>query len=40
MAEALYGINPELIKKARKHIPEDFIAILERAYKNKNNIER
>ena len=40
MAEALYGINPELIKKARKHIPEEFIAILERAYKNKNNIER
>ena len=40
MAEALYGINPELIKKARKHIPEDFISILERAYKNKNSIER
>lgn len=40
MAEALYGINSELIKKARKHIPEGFIAILERAYKSKNNMER
>ena len=40
MSEALYGINPELIQKASEHIPKDFIAILEKAYKNKNNIER
>lgn len=40
MAEAMYGINPELIKKAKEHIPEDFIEILERAYQNRNDIER
>ena len=40
MAEAMYGISPQLIRKAKEYIPEDFIMILERAYKNRNDIER
>ena len=40
MAEAMYRIKPQLIKKAKEYIPEEFIAILERAYKNRNNLER
>ena len=39
MAEAMYGINPELIRKAKEYIPEEFIAILERAYQNRDNRE-
>ena len=27
-------------RKAKEYIPEDFIMILERAYKNRNDIER
>lgn len=40
MAEALYGINPELIKKAKEYIPNEFTKILDNAYKNKENVER
>ena len=40
IAEALYGINPELINKAKEYIPNNFIEILDKAYKNKDDIER
>lgn len=40
MAEAMYGINPQLIRKAKEYIPDDFIVILERAYKNRNDINK
>lgn len=40
IAEALYGINPELINKAKEYIPNNFIEMLEKAYKNKDDIER
>ena len=40
MAEALYGIDPELIKKAKEYIPKDFIKILDKAYKNRDEVER
>ena len=33
MAEAMYGINPELISKAKTKIPKEFFEILDRAYK-------
>ena len=33
MAEAMYGINPELINKAKTKIPKEFFEILDRAYK-------
>ena len=33
MAEAMYGINPELISKAKTKIPKEFIEILDKAYK-------
>lgn len=35
MAEALYGINPELIKKAKEKLPKEFIEVLDSAYKLK-----
>lgn len=35
MAEAMYGINPDLIEKAKKKIPKEFTQVLERAYQNK-----
>lgn len=35
IAEAMYGVDPELIEKAKKYIPNDFIEILEKSYKNK-----
>ena len=37
MAEAMYGIDLELIEKAKRKIPNEFTQVLERAYKNKNN---
>ena len=40
MAEALYGIDKKLIEKAKRHIPNNFIEIIERMYKNKEDIER
>ena len=40
MAEALYGINPELIDKAKQYIPDDFIKILNSAYRSKEDLER
>ena len=40
MAEAIYGINPQLINKAKEYIPNDFIKILDRAYKNIEDAER
>ena len=40
MAEALYGIDPKLINKAKKYIPNDFIKILDKAYKNRDDAER
>lgn len=40
MAEALYGIDPKLIKKAKEYIPNNFIEILDNAYKNKDDVER
>ena len=40
MAEALYGIDLKLINKAREYIPNDFIEILDKAYKNRDNVER
>ena len=40
MAEAIYGIDPKLIKKAKEYIPNDFIKILYRAYKNREDVER
>lgn len=40
MAEALYGIDSKLINKAREYIPNDFIEILDKAYKNRDNVER
>ena len=36
MAEAMYGIDKELIKKAKNKIPREFTQVLERAYKMKN----
>ena len=33
VAEAIYGIEDELISKAEKKIPEDFVKILRRAKK-------
>lgn len=35
MAEAMFGIAPALIDKAKSKIPEEFIDVLERAYKVK-----
>ena len=35
MAEALYGINTELIKKAKNKLPKEFVQILDSAYKIK-----
>ncbi|MBR6504517.1 MAG: ADP-ribosylglycohydrolase family protein [Clostridia bacterium] len=40
MAEALYGIEPELIEKAKEYIPDEFTKILDKAYKNKDDVER
>lgn len=42
MAEALYGINPELITKAKNKLPKEFIEVLDSAYKIKKeeNLER
>lgn len=34
MAEAMYGINPSLIEKAKEKIPKEFTKILETAYKH------
>ena len=33
MAEAMYGIDKELINKAKSKIPQEFVYILEKAYK-------
>ncbi len=33
MAECLYGIDKELIKKANKYLPKEFILLLQKAYK-------
>ena len=35
MAEAMYGIDNELINKAKRKIPNEFSLILDRAYKSK-----
>lgn len=35
MAEAMYGITPTLIEKAKGKIPRDFIDIIEKGYKTK-----
>lgn len=35
MAEAMYGIDLELIKQVKKKIPKEFTQVLEIAYKNK-----
>lgn len=40
MAEALYGIDPKLIHKAKQYIPNDFIRILNNAYRKQEHIER
>ena len=40
IAEALYGIDPKLIKKAKEYIPKDFVKILDKAYKNRDDVER
>ena len=40
MAEAMYGIENRFIKKAKEYIPNDFIEILEREYKKREDIER
>ena len=44
MAEALYGIDSELIEKAKKKIPKEFIDVLDLGYKiidnRKNDMER
>ena len=39
MAEALYGVDKELIKKAKKYIPNNFVNIIEKMYKEKENVE-
>lgn len=40
MAEAMYGINPKLIEKAKGYIPNNFVKIIEGLYKSKEEIER
>jgi len=40
IAEALYGIDSKLIKKAKEYIPNDFIEILDKTYRNKDEVER
>lgn len=42
MAEAMYGVNPILIERAKCKIPKEFIDILEKGYKTKKmeDIER
>ena len=40
MAEALYGIDARLIKKAKEYIPDEFVKILDKTYKSKDNMER
>lgn len=35
MAEAMYGINPRLIEKAKTFIPDEFVKIIENMYKVK-----
>lgn len=39
IAEAFYGIDSKLINKAKQYIPNDFIKILDRAYKNREDVE-
>ena len=39
MAEALYGVDKELIKKVKKYIPNNFVNIIEKMYKEKENVE-
>ena len=34
MAEAMYGVNKNLIKEAQKKIPNEFVKVLEKGYKN------
>ena len=40
MAEALYGVDGKLIKKAKEIIPENFIKIIDEMYKNREEFER
>lgn len=40
MAEAMYGVNKELIEKAKEYIPKNFTDILEKIYIRKEDIER
>ena len=40
MAEALYGIDRKLIKQANNYIPDDFVKILDKAYRNIEDFER
>ena len=39
IAEAMFGIDTDLINKARRKIPKDFCLILDRAYKSKQKAE-
>lgn len=34
MAEAMYGVDDELIEKAKEKLPSDFVKVLEKGYKN------
>ena len=36
----IYGIDPKLIQKAKQYIPDDFIRILNNAYRKNEDIER
>ena len=40
IAEAMYGIDPKLIERAKKYIPREFVKIVEREYGEKKDIER
>lgn len=40
MAEAMYGVNSELIDKAKNFIPNEFIKVIENMYKIKEEKER
>ncbi len=33
MAEAMYGIKPDLIEKAKEKLPQEFVSVLENGYK-------
>ena len=39
MAEAMFGIDPRLIDKAKVKLPGEFVSALDKAYKIKNRVE-